>query len=58
MLVLSRKAEEKIHIGDDIVITVVSLANGKVRLGIEAPPDVHILRSELVANRVEAFAVS
>lgn len=58
MLVLSRKPQEKIHIGDDIVITVVSLANGKVRLGIEAPRDVAVHRSELLAHLQQAVAVS
>ena len=48
MLVLSRKVGEKIVIADKIVITVVSMHNGKVRLGIEAPKDVHVMREELL----------
>jgi carbon storage regulator len=47
MLVLSRKLGEKIHIGSDIIITVVSVDSNRVRLGFEAPDDVRILRSEL-----------
>ena len=47
MLVLSRKLMEKIYIGDDIVITVVRLERDKVRLGIEAPRDVNIVRAEI-----------
>ena len=47
MLVLSRKAGESIHIGSEIFITVVSIANGRVKLGFEAPDHVRILRSEL-----------
>lgn len=44
MLVLSRKLGERIYIGDSIVVTVVDIDRGKVRLGIEAPRDIEILR--------------
>lgn len=47
MLVLSRKVNEKIVIGDNITLTIVSLEGGKVRLGIDAPPDVPVHRSEV-----------
>ena len=47
MLVLSRKQNERIHIGDNVVITVVRVQGDKVRLGIEAPKDVVILREEV-----------
>lgn len=47
MLVLTRKVNEQIRIGNDIVITVVRLAGDKVRLGIEAPKEVPVLRAEL-----------
>ena len=47
MLVLSRKPGERILIGDDIVITIVRATGGSVRVGIEAPPDVVILREEV-----------
>jgi carbon storage regulator len=47
MLVLTRRPGQRILIDDRIVVTVVSLKNGQVRLGIEAPSDVHILREEL-----------
>jgi len=47
MLVLSRKPGEKVLIGDSITLTVVSINGNRVRLGIEAPGDVSILRSEL-----------
>jgi carbon storage regulator len=47
MLVLSRKQSERIRVGQDIVVTVVRVAGDKVRLGIEAPPDVVVLRDEL-----------
>jgi carbon storage regulator len=49
MLVLTRKCSEKIQIGSDIRVTVVRLSRGYVRLGIEAPPNVSVLREELVA---------
>lgn len=47
MLVLSRKQSEKILIGEDITITVCRISAVQVRIGIEAPPDVNILRKEL-----------
>jgi carbon storage regulator len=47
MLVLSRKQSQRIRLGDSIVITVVRVAGDKVRLGIEAPRDVVVLRDEL-----------
>ena len=49
MLTLTREAGQKIVIGDDIVITVVSVSdNGRVRLGIDAPRQVRIDRSEVL----------
>lgn len=47
MLVLTRHVKQVINIGDDIEIVVVSLSDGRVRLGIRAPGDVRILRGEL-----------
>jgi carbon storage regulator len=47
MLVLSRKQSERIRLGNDIVVTVVRVAGDKVRLGIEAPANVLVLRDEL-----------
>lgn len=47
MLVLSRKESERIRLGDSIVLTVLRVAGDKVRLGIEAPADVVVLRDEL-----------
>jgi carbon storage regulator len=51
MLVLTRRCGERILIGDNIWITVVNVERGKVRLGIEAPPDVLVLREELSGAR-------
>jgi carbon storage regulator len=56
MLVISRKVGESIVIGDSIVVTVVQTQRGRVRLGVEAPPGVLILREELHARRREAPA--
>jgi carbon storage regulator len=47
MLVLTRKYQEKIHIGDNITITVLRTKGKAVRLGIEAPADVPVIRGEL-----------
>jgi carbon storage regulator CsrA len=51
MLVLTRKLQEKLHIGDDIHVTVVRLEDGQVRLGIEAPRHIRVVRDELVLRR-------
>lgn len=47
MLVLSRKAGERILIGDDVAITVVRIGPNSVRIGIEAPKAMNIVREEL-----------
>ena len=51
MLVLTRKLMEKLFIGDNICVTVVRLEGGQVRLGIEAPREVAVIRAELVPER-------
>jgi carbon storage regulator len=51
MLVLTRKLMEKLFIGDDICVTVVRLEGGQVRLGIEAPREITVVRAELVPER-------
>ncbi len=52
MLVLSRKESERIRLGKSIVVTVVRVSGDKVRLGIEAPSDVLVLREELEPHAV------
>jgi carbon storage regulator len=47
MLVLSRRESERIKVGDSIVVTVVRVTGDKVRLGIEAPANMLVLREEL-----------
>jgi carbon storage regulator len=47
MLVLSRKKNESIVIGDDIEITVIEVASNKIRLGIKAPANVSVHRREI-----------
>ncbi len=47
MLVLSRKAGEKILIGNDIIVTVVRLAGGRVKLGVDCPRSRRVMREEL-----------
>lgn len=47
MLVLSRKLNEKIKIGEDIEITIVAISGDSVRIGINAPRDLKILRNEI-----------
>ena len=47
MLVLSRKVEEKILIGDGIEVTLLRIGKSSVRIGIKAPAHVNIVRAEL-----------
>ncbi len=56
MLVLSRKTDESILIGGNIIVKVSHIHGSRVQIAIEAPPDVSIRRSELV-NAVNALAV-
>jgi carbon storage regulator len=51
MLVLSRKPSQQIMVGPDIVITIVKIDRNHVRLGIQAPSDITILRHELADAR-------
>ncbi len=47
MLVLGRKVGEEIHLGEDVVIKIISTAQGVVKVGIDAPKKLLILRGEL-----------
>ncbi|MDG3004403.1 carbon storage regulator [Paludisphaera mucosa] len=53
MLVLSRKAMQSVVIGADIRITVIRVEGNQIRIGIEAPQDVRILRGELLDDSQE-----
>jgi len=48
MLVLTRRQGERIHIGDGIVIKVIKSGKKAVKIGIEAPKDVRVMRAELI----------
>ena len=50
MLVLTRKQNERIKIGDDIVVSVLKIKGNTVRLGIETPKEVRVVRGELPAS--------
>ncbi len=50
MLVLSRKPKQSVVIGDDIKVTVLSVKGNTVRMGIEAPDGVRIIREEIAAR--------
>ena len=51
MLVLSRKCDETIRIGDNVTIKVVDIRGDKVRIGIEAPADIPITRPDMVYTK-------
>ncbi len=48
MLVISRKIGEKVKIGDNIEVIILSIDKNQVKIGIEAPKNISILRSELI----------
>ena len=52
MLVLTRKSKESVSIGDDVVVTVLHVGGGEVRIGIEAPRDVRVMRTELLEREL------
>lgn len=52
MLVLTRKRSEMIRIGENIVVKVIQTGRSSVKIGIEAPLDVRVLRSELEEKNV------
>ncbi len=58
MLVLSRKVNERILIGDDIVITIVRCSEKTVRVGIDAPRHLNIVRSELTGAATDGKATN
>lgn len=47
MLVVTRKVGESIMIGDDVEISIVKLGDGSVKIGVEAPKDIKVLRKEI-----------
>ena len=51
MLVLSRRAGQQIVIGTDIVLTIVDIGPNTVRIGIDAPKEIEILRAELIGKK-------
>ena len=51
MLIISRKSGQSFNIGDDIVVSVVEAGKDKVRLGISAPKNVKIIRTEIYESR-------
>lgn len=55
MLVLTRKINETIVIGGNIRVTMASIRNSQVRLAIDAPPEVRILREELLPEPTETM---
>ncbi len=50
MLTLTRKVGDKIEVGDEIIIVVKEIRGNQVRIGVEAPKDVRIVRSEAKEN--------
>lgn len=56
MLILSRRESESICLGDDVVLTIVAVGKDKVRIGVQAPSGVRILRHELEVTCDDAAA--
>lgn len=54
MLVLSRRESERIRLGEGIVVTVVRISGDRVRIGIEAPENVAVVRDELAPKRMDS----
>ena len=58
MLILSRKKNEKIQLGESIQLTIIRVGGDKVRIGIQAPSDTIVLRKELKEEPPEGTASS
>ncbi len=58
MLVLTRKSHEQIQIGDNITITILRVKGGAIRVGIEAPKSLSVLRKEIVGKPVARTAAA
>jgi carbon storage regulator len=58
MLVLTRKSHEQIQIGDNITITILRVKGGAIRVGIDAPKNLSVLRKELVGKPAKSAATS
>lgn len=61
MLILTRKTNEKIRIGNDITITIIEVRGDQVKVGVEAPKDVKVFRQEVfnaIQNENRAAVVS
>lgn len=52
MLVLSRKKQERILIGDDVIITIVEFHGKTVRIGIDAPKNIKIVREKIASQEI------
>jgi carbon storage regulator len=53
MLILSRKTDQQIKIGDDITITIIEIHDGQVKIGVEAPRNIKVFRQE-VFNAIQS----
>lgn len=63
MLILSRKIDEKIKIGDEITLTIIEVKGDQVKIGVEAPKNVKVFRQEVFEaiqkeNKVAALDIS
>ena len=56
MLILTRRPNESLHIGDDVVVTVLGIKRNQVRLGISAPKNVVVDREEVHAGKLREAA--
>jgi carbon storage regulator len=55
MLVLSRRVGQRIQIGDQIEVTVVRIAPGVVRIGVDAPAETTVVRDEIKPDKLKAM---
>lgn len=58
MLVIRRRAGESFRIGDDVEVEILELAAGHVKIGIKAPKEVRVLRTEVVRTQQENLAAA
>lgn len=57
MLVLTRKRDEVIQIGDNIVIKILKTGKGAIKIGVDAPENIRVIRGELIEEQTQSDAI-
>ena len=56
MLILSRKTDQQIKIGDDITLTIIEIRGDQVKIGVEAPKSIKVFRQEVLCHKIRKYS--